>query len=164
MSGNLTLLVVAGVLVAAGVYLLLDRSLTRVLLGFLLLGNGVNLVLLMSGGPTGRTPISDRFGPDVAGDPLAQAMILTAIVITMGLASFVLTMIYRAWQLHRGDDVLDDTEDRSLGARLDRPTHADDPDDFELDDLDASEGLLDERGEHPVSPAERAAAAEETTA
>lgn len=163
MSANVTLLVVAGVLLAAGVYLLLDRSLTRVLLGFLLLGNGVNLILLMSGGPTGRTPISNRFGPDEAGDPLAQAMVLTAIVITMGLAAFVLTMIYRSWQLQRGDDVMDDDEDRDLAARLDRPTHADDPDDLELDDLDASEGRLDERGEPLISPAGRPAA-EETDA
>lgn len=156
MSGNVTLLLVAGVLLATGVYLLLDRSLTRVLLGFLLLGNGVNLLLLASGGPTAMGVFSDRFAGDELSDPLPQAMILTAIVITMGLSAFVLTMVYRSWQLRRGDDVEPDAEDLSLASRRERPTEGDDPDDLELEDLDASEGLLDERGEPAASVEETA--------
>jgi len=50
-------------------------------------------------------------------DPLVQAMILTAIVITLGLTAFVLAMAYRSWQLHGHDEVQDDVEDRRI-ARL----------------------------------------------
>ena len=86
MEANLFLLLAAGVLVAAGVYLLLDRAMTKMLLGLLLLGNGANLFLLQSGGSAGSPPIDGRdsepFGTEIA-DPLAQAMILTAIVISI---------------------------------------------------------------------------------
>ncbi len=56
MSTNVTLLIVMGVLFAVGIYLLLERSLTRVLLGIVLLGNGVNLLLLSTGGPPREGP------------------------------------------------------------------------------------------------------------
>lgn len=54
MSPPLVLVVVVGVLFAAGVTLLLERSLSRVLIGIILLGNGVNLLLLLTGGPGAR--------------------------------------------------------------------------------------------------------------
>ena len=57
MTPTVVLPVIIGGLYAAGVYLLLDRSLTRVLLGFLLLGNATNLLLLSTGGPAGLAPI-----------------------------------------------------------------------------------------------------------
>jgi multicomponent Na+:H+ antiporter subunit C len=106
------------VLVAVGVYLLLERSLTRVLLGFVLLSNGVNLTLVLAGGRAGSAPIVGA-APDgePMSDPLAQAMILTAIVITLGLTAFVLAMAYRSWQLGGHDEVADDVEDRRI-ARL----------------------------------------------
>ena len=108
MEANLFLLLAAGVLVAAGVYLLLDRAMTKMLLGLLLLGNGANLFLLQSGGSAGSPPIDGRdsepFGTEIA-DPLAQAMILTAIVISMALTAFILTLAYRQYR-YRTDDVL----------------------------------------------------------
>ena len=92
MEANLFLLLAAGVLVAAGVYLLLDRTMTKMMLGLLLLGNGANLFLLQSGGSAGSPPIDGResepYGAEIA-DPLAQAMILTAIVISMALTAFI---------------------------------------------------------------------------
>ena len=57
MSPSLTLAVVVVVLYSAGLYLLLDRSLTRVLLGVLLLGNATNVLLLSAGGAAGGPPI-----------------------------------------------------------------------------------------------------------
>ena len=57
MTPTVVLPVIIGGLYAAGVYLLLDRSLTRVLIGFLLLGNATNLLLLCSAGPGGLPPI-----------------------------------------------------------------------------------------------------------
>ena len=123
---NLTLVVVIAVLVAAGVYLMLERSLSRIVLGIVLLGNAVNLLLLVAGGAAGSPPIvgaSDR----PMSDPLAQAMVLTAIVITLGLTAFLLALSYRSWQLHRHDEVQDDLEDRRVARRAaaDQPSFAD---------------------------------------
>ena len=117
MSPNLTLVITIAVLVAAGVYLLLERSLSRVIFGVILLGNGINLLLLVAGGEAGRPPIVGSSPGERMSDPLPQALILTAIVITLGLTAFLLAMAYRSWQLHRHDEVQDDVEDRRI-ARL----------------------------------------------
>ena len=101
MTPTVVLPVIIGGLYAAGVYLLLDRSLTRVLIGFLLLGNATNLLLLSAGGSGGPAPILGYAEPDEMSDPLPQALILTAIVITFGISAFVLAMIYRSWRAGR---------------------------------------------------------------
>jgi multicomponent Na+:H+ antiporter subunit C len=112
------LVIAIGVLFAAGVYLMLERSLTRVLLGFVLVSNGANLTLLVAGGRSGSAPIVGSSPTDEPmSDPLAQAMILTSIVITLALTAFVLAMAYRSWQLNGHDEVADDVEDRRI-ARL----------------------------------------------
>lgn len=122
------LVVAIGVMVGGGVYLLLDRPLTRVLLGFILIGNGVNLMLLVAGGRAGASPI---IGTSPAGermsDPLAQAMVLTSIVITLALTAFLLALAYRSWQLHGHDEVADDVEDRRIArhAALNAPAFED---------------------------------------
>ena len=119
MEANLFLLLAAGVLVAAGVYLLLDRTMTKMMLGLLLLGNGANLFLLQSGGSAGSPPIDGResepYGAEIA-DPLAQAMILTAIVISMALTAFILTLAYRQYRYR--------TEDTAIAAKAARPGNA----------------------------------------
>jgi len=106
-------LILIGGLATAGVYLLTERNLTRLLLGLLLVGNAVNLLILTVGGPAGNPPIDGRTSAGQTGtaDPLAQAMILTAIVITMGVAAFVLALAYRSYRLTTDDDVADDDED-----------------------------------------------------
>ncbi|WP_326641934.1 Na(+)/H(+) antiporter subunit C [Streptosporangium sp. NBC_01755] len=115
----LPLLVVAA-LVAAGVTLLLERSLVRLLAGVILLGNGVNLLILTVGGPPGEPPILGVSDPERMADPLPQAMVLTAIVITLGVTAFLLAMIHRSWQLTGADEVQDDTEDRRVRLRARR--------------------------------------------
>ncbi len=134
---NVALLVAVAVLVAAGVYLLLERSLSRVVVGAVLLGNGVNLLILVAGGVAGRPPIVGEPG-GATSDPLPQAMVLTAIVITLGLTAFLLAMAYRAWQLERHDEVQYDVEDRRIAllAARDRPAvaDADTEDESTLDD------------------------------
>jgi multicomponent Na+:H+ antiporter subunit C len=134
MTPTIVLPLMVGGLYAAGVYLLLDRSLTRVLLGFLLLGNATNLLLLSAGGPAGLAPILGYSDPEEINDPLPQALILTAIVITFGVAAFVLAIIHRSWRLVREEVVGTDEEDRRVAAR--RSTDADelDPDDLAPDD------------------------------
>lgn len=133
MSVNLGLLVVIAIMIACGAYLLMERSLVRMLLGLLVAGNGVNLLILVLAGEMGNPPIMGRSSearPHDA-DPLAQAMVLTAIVITMGVAAFILAMVYRLFVLNRDEDVDDDTEDvkvatSSLQSAPDRD-RSDDP-------------------------------------
>ncbi|MFV2195094.1 Na(+)/H(+) antiporter subunit C [Nocardiopsis sp. LOL_012] len=108
---SLVLVLVVGVMVAVGVVLLLERSLTRVLLGFVVLSNGVNLMILAVGGEAGGPPILWLTEPDRMYDTLPQVMILTAIVITLGVTAFLLAMAYRNWQLEGNDEVQDDAED-----------------------------------------------------
>lgn len=116
---SLVLVAVVGVLVATGVILLLERSLTRVLLGVILISNGVNVLILLSGAP-GEAPLVGTTPADRMSDPLAQAMILTAIVITLGLAAFLLAVAYRSWLLTAHDEVRDDPEDRQIVGLADR--------------------------------------------
>jgi multicomponent Na+:H+ antiporter subunit C len=123
MTANLTYLVLVAVLYGTGVYLILERSLTRVLLGLLLLSNATNLLILTASGPAGRPPIVGLAPEDEMSDPLPQAMILTAIVITVGIAAFVLALIYRSWTLDDREDVLDDPEDRRIAAEQDGLDH-----------------------------------------
>ena len=118
MSVNLTLALTVGVLVGVGVYLLLQRTLTRVVLGLLLVGHAANLLLLMSGGRAGEPPLlGTGADPQDFADPLPQAMVLTAVVITFGTSSFLLALAFRSWMQSRADEVQDDVEDRRVAAR-----------------------------------------------
>lgn len=119
MSANLTLLIVVGVLVACGVYLLLERTVTKMLLGILLFSNAVNLLILTMGGPDGVAPIrgTDDIAHSIMADPLAQALVLTAIVITMGVSAFVLALAYRSYILTTSEKVENDPEDVGIAAR-----------------------------------------------
>ncbi|MEX5718322.1 Na(+)/H(+) antiporter subunit C [Geodermatophilus maliterrae] len=158
MTPTIVLPVMIGGLYAAGVYLLLDRSLTRVLLGFVLLGNATNLLLLSTGGPSGLAPILGYSDPEEINDPLPQALILTAIVITFGVSAFVLAIIHRSWRLARNEAVGTDEEDRRVAAR--RAPDADelDPDDLDPDDraaghADSLAGDLDDLADDVDLPA-----------
>ena len=127
MIPNLVLVIVVGVLFAAGVTLLLERNLTRVVLGITLLGNGVNLLILLGGG-YGGPPIVGLTPEGRMSDPLTQAMILTAIVITLGMTVFLLAMAYRSWLLTGHDDVQDDVEDRRIMRKAERDQGLEDED------------------------------------
>ena len=114
MTANLTLALVAGLLVACGVYLLTERSLSRILMGVILMSNGVDVLFLVAAGRAGRPAILGQEDPSAMTDPLPQAMVLTAIVITMAVSAFVMTMAYRSFQLSGHDEVRDDVEDRRI--------------------------------------------------
>ncbi|OEU96401.1 Na(+)/H(+) antiporter subunit C [Streptomyces oceani] len=118
--------VVVGGLFAAGCYLLLQRTLMRLLFGFLLLGHATNLLLLIAAGSPGAPPIigAARIGDEPSADPLPQAMALTAIVITFALTIFLLSLVYRSRQLHGNDEVRDDAEDRRLAENQQREASA----------------------------------------
>lgn len=146
MTAYLVPLILIGGLTSAGVYLLLERNLTRMLLGLLLIGNAVNLLILTVGGPSGNPPIRGRTsnGETATADPLAQAMILTAIVISMGIAAFVLALTYRSYRLTTAEEVSDDPEDTRVSKMSDEEVAAVDEDLPEPDkarDTDAPDEL-----------------------
>ncbi|GAA1689897.1 hypothetical protein GCM10009792_07440 [Microcella alkalica] len=115
MTVSLVLVVIMSAMYACAVYLLLERSLTRVLLGFLLAGNATNLLILIMVGEAGIAPIYDEsVDPSEYTDPLPQALILTAIVITFAVSAFLLALIYRSWRLANADDFSDDADDLAL--------------------------------------------------
>ncbi len=98
----------SGVFVTAAIYLLLSRSLIRMLLGLVLLGNGVNLVILVAGRLGRIVPpiaLGDAKAPLVgAANPLPQALILTAIVIGFAMFAFLLVLAFRAYQSMEADN------------------------------------------------------------
>lgn len=147
MTTYLVPLLIAGGLMGCGVYLLLSRNLTRMLLGLLLVSNAASLLILTAGGPSGNPPVRGRTsGQDsTTADPLAQALILTAIVITMGVASFVLALIYRAFRLTTAEEVANDPEDIRVARLSDSEARRPNADRSAVDrkQADASEKLDD---------------------
>jgi multicomponent Na+:H+ antiporter subunit C len=111
------------VLFACGTWLMMQRRLTRIIIGLGLLGHGANLLLVTSGGIGGRAPIIGSEGSGDFADPLPQALALTAIVITFGVTALLLALGYRSWQVSTDDRVEDDVEDRRIERRssLDGP-------------------------------------------
>jgi multicomponent Na+:H+ antiporter subunit C len=88
-----TAAVVVGLLTAAGVYLVLQRGLIRVALGFILLGHAVNVLLVAAGGMAQRAdPLLGRAPTAEMADPIPQAFVLTAIVITFGITVYLLAL------------------------------------------------------------------------
>lgn len=121
---SLMLLITAGVMIACGIYLVLERTLSRIILGFVLAGNGVNLLFILAAGRRGRPPFEGSAAPEDMTDPLPFAMVLTAIVISLGITAFGMALAYRAWQLFGHDEVPDDVEDRRVLRRSRRRTDA----------------------------------------
>jgi multicomponent Na+:H+ antiporter subunit C len=83
-----------GVLFATGLYLLLGRSLLRQIIGLALLSHAANVVILLAAGLRGSVPVIGS-APLPHTDPLPQALILTAIVISFGVTAFLLALGYR---------------------------------------------------------------------
>lgn len=145
MSPNLTLIITMGVLFAAGVYLILERSLTRILVGILLMSNATAILFILISGPNRGVPIIGMSLEDQMSDPLPQAMFLTAIVIGLGLTGFVLALAHRTWQLNRNDEVQDDIEDRRIIrlAQRDKESSTYEPDEGPDDSHEASDEVSD---------------------
>ena len=98
----------AGLYLTAANYLLLARSLIRMLLGLVLLGNAINLVILVAGRVSRLVPpivLGDDTAPAAAAaNPLPQALILTAIVIGFAMFAFLLVLAWRAYATLDADD------------------------------------------------------------
>ena len=100
------LILLDGLFFAAAIYLMLSRHIIRILIGVALLGNAVNLLLFVAGRVTREVPpvISGDTLPASAANPLPQALILTAIVISFSFFAFLMVLGYRAWQTLKTDD------------------------------------------------------------
>ena len=103
----------AAVLFGLGTYLVLQRKLSRIVIGLALLTHGAN-VLLIGSGSRGVPPIVGQGDPASFSDPLPQALALTAIVISFAVTMFLLALGYRSWILTHDDEVEDDVDDRRV--------------------------------------------------
>jgi multicomponent Na+:H+ antiporter subunit C len=103
----------AAVLFAIGTYLVLQRKLSRIIIGLGLLTHGAN-VLLITSGRHGDPPIVGSSPARSFSDPIPQALVLTAIVITFAVTALLLALAYRSWLLTRDDEVEDDVGDRAI--------------------------------------------------
>lgn len=119
---NAALLLAIGGLTAVGLYLLTGRSLSRIVLGYSLLGHATVIALITAGGPSGWPPIAGQAPPEDMSNPLPQALTLTAIVISFGLTLFLLALARRQRTLSGDDLVEDDLEDRRIAATEGAPT------------------------------------------
>jgi multicomponent Na+:H+ antiporter subunit C len=117
---SLVVLLVVSVLFGTGTYLALSRSLARVVIGLALISHGANLFILVASTRNGAAPLVEN-GIEGLADPLPQAMVLTAIVITFGVTAFLLALALRSFLLTGSDAVEDDIEDRRI-ARAGEPT------------------------------------------
>ena len=97
--------IVIGILFMAAVYLILSRSLLKIILGTGLLSHGAHLLILTMGGLGGASPPVLAEGVTDYADPLPQALILTAIVISFGVTAFILVLAYRTYAEHQTDDM-----------------------------------------------------------
>jgi len=106
---NLILALVIGILYGTGVFLMLRRSITKLLFGLILLAHGTNLLIFVSSGLVRGAPPLIAEGEQTLempyADPVAQALILTAIVISFSVVAFTAVLLYRVFQTIGTDDM-----------------------------------------------------------
>jgi multicomponent Na+:H+ antiporter subunit C len=105
----------AAALFGIGTYMVLQRKLSRLIIGLGLIGHGANVVFVTAT-RRGNPPLIGSNDPASFADPLPQSLVLTAIVISFGVTALLLALAYRSWLLTRDDEVQDDVEDRAIGA------------------------------------------------
>ena len=142
---------VFAVVFASGTFLLLQRDLTRVVVGIILISNSAVLFIISAGLTRGEAPIHPLEGAGSASDPLVQAMALTALVIGFGVAALLLAMVYRLYVSHGTVDAeeIADYEMRQAEA---------------LERVDDPEGEEVPTEEQDAEPREEAAAREDPEA
>lgn len=114
---SLVTLAIAALLFTIGTYLALQRTLSRVVIGLGLMSHGANVLIMLSAGRPAQPPVLPVDTAAPVADPLPQAMVLTAIVITFGITAFLLALALRSYLLTGNDEVEDDIEDRRI-ARM----------------------------------------------
>jgi multicomponent Na+:H+ antiporter subunit C len=112
----MALAISVGLLVAGGTYLLVQRGMLRIVLGFVLLSHAVNLLIMSAGGVSRRgEPLGEGPDPATTADPLPQAFVLTAIVIAFSITVYMAVLAV----VGRGDD--DTTEPADAAEPADAP-------------------------------------------
>lgn len=111
---SVTMAFAAAALFGIGTYLLLQRKLSRLIIGLGLIGHGANIVFVTTT-RRGGAPIIGSGEPADFADPLPQSLVLTAIVISFGVTALLLALAYRSWLLTHDDEVQDDVDDRNVG-------------------------------------------------
>lgn len=100
---------VVGALFTAGVYLILRRNTFKLIMGLVLISQASNLLIFAAGGLThAKSPLLSKATHKLVGggaDPLPQALILTAIVISFAVLAFSIVLIYRTWKTIDINDV-----------------------------------------------------------
>lgn len=106
---ELLLAILIGLLYASGIYMMLRRSLVKLLIGLILLGNGANMLIFLLGKITkGAPPVigdEEKYLSSLYADPIPQALILTAIVISFGLQAFAIILLKRVYMETNSDDL-----------------------------------------------------------
>ena len=105
---ELILIILIGVLYAAGLYMIMRRSFVKVIIGLIFLGHAANLLIFTVGRITKGNPAfvnTTGSSPETLADPLPQALILTAIVIGFGVQAFAIVLFKRAYQAAGTDDL-----------------------------------------------------------
>ncbi|MBA2779897.1 Na+/H+ antiporter subunit C [Billgrantia kenyensis] len=101
--------VAIGMLYAAAIFLMLRRSIVKLVIGLMLLSNAANLLIFTSAGMIRGAPPLIPEGlpapPGAVADPLPQAVVLTAIVIAFGVLAFAVVLIRRAYEIVKADDL-----------------------------------------------------------
>lgn len=107
MEMEIILALTVGVLYTTGVYMLLRRSIVKLIIGIILLSNATNLLIFIASGLSSRVPsfVPVTGNTEKLADPLPQALILTAIVIGFGLVAFTLALKYKFYEVTGTDDL-----------------------------------------------------------
>ncbi|HWV35644.1 MAG TPA: sodium:proton antiporter [Thermomicrobiales bacterium] len=120
---------------ATGSYLMLKRDLIRLIAGMILIGNAANLFIMASALRRGQAPILPAQGE--MADPLVQAMVLTAIVISFAVAALALALVYRVYTSHYSVDISRISAAEEQQSEQDEPETEDLRDDI-YDDTDGT--------------------------
>lgn len=107
---SIVLAAAAAALFGVGTYLVLQRKLSRIIIGLGLMSHGGN-VLWLTAGRAGREPIVGENDTLALADPLPHALALTTIVITFGASALLLALAFRSWVLTHDDEVENDVAD-----------------------------------------------------
>lgn len=110
---SILLAAAAATLFGIGTYLVLQRKLSRIIIGLGLLSHGANTLLITSG-HGGIEPLIGAGDAGDMADPLPFALALTTIVITFGVSALLLAMAFRSWVLTRDDEVENDVSDQRV--------------------------------------------------
>lgn len=117
---------------AVGAFLMLRRDLIRLIAGMIMIGNAANLFIMASALRRGSAAILPGSGGEMA-DPLVQALVLTAIVISFATAALALVIVYRVYTSHYSMDLTD------LSAAEEEQSERDEPQSADLIDQDVEE-------------------------